>query len=213
MLLVLFVVGMALIAGAADNAVLPSITRVPMPDPVVKKSVTLIYSFEGQTPSPGVVSALKSELDDNWRSSRIEFQWRAYDAMIFGETYADLVVVHFRGNCQDSPAGAASSKRPPDISPFRDAALASSPVVDRVIQPFSIVYCDRVQSLVLPEVERRGKNVEAGPLLGRALGRVLSHELYHILHQTRQHEKSGLAKSRLTGAQLIADGFDFEHVP
>ena len=45
---------------------------------------------------------------------------------------------------------------------------------------------------------------------GRALARVLAHELYHILLDTEQHAKSGVTKSHLTPHDLIGESLDFE---
>ena len=41
-------------------------------------------------------------------------------------------------------------------------------------------------------------------LLGRALGRVLAHEVVHILSKSGQHGTSGVARTALSGSQLIA---------
>ena len=50
----------------------------------------------------------------------------------------------------------------------------------------------------------------AKQLYGQALGRVLSHELYHILNQTKEHEAEGIARKSLSGHQLIAPKFHFD---
>ena len=53
---------------------------------------------------------------------------------------------------------------------------------------------------------------QADKYLGRALGRVLAHELYHILGKTHQHNQDGsVAKEAISAKQLISDerlGFD-----
>jgi hypothetical protein len=41
-------------------------------------------------------------------------------------------------------------------------------------------------------------------LLGRALGRVLAHEVVHILTRSGAHGHDGVAKTALSGTQLIA---------
>ena len=220
MLLVLLLLGVApLLVLGADDAVPPSTTPatnpIPMPEPLERRSVTLVYDFEGKEPAPEVVAALKSELEENWRQSRVDFDWRPYLAIRQGDTFPDLVVVHFRGNCQAAPGFSlvANPRQPAMTGGFSDEALAYSPVVDGVVQPFSSVLCDRVHTLVTPDMNGRSTAPpEPAPLYGRALGRVLSHELYHILNQTRQHDRTGLAKSRLSATQLLAPKFDFASV-
>jgi hypothetical protein len=41
-------------------------------------------------------------------------------------------------------------------------------------------------------------------LMGRALGRVVAHELVHILTGSRRHTKDGVAQAELSGRELIA---------
>ena len=53
---------------------------------------------------------------------------------------------------------------------------------------------------------------ERDALFGRALGRILSHELYHVLAQTSHHASCGVAKSAFSVADLLADEFEFEKV-
>ena len=45
-------------------------------------------------------------------------------------------------------------------------------------------------------------------ILGRALARVIAHEIYHIVADTTEHEEAGLAKAQLSARELAADRFD-----
>jgi hypothetical protein len=45
---------------------------------------------------------------------------------------------------------------------------------------------------------------EQQELFGRSLGRVMAHELYHVLLRTRAHGRSGLARPAQTQAELLA---------
>jgi len=51
---------------------------------------------------------------------------------------------------------------------------------------------------------RAATSADREELLGRALGRVMAHELYHVLLRTRKHGHSGLARPVLTSADLLA---------
>jgi hypothetical protein len=47
-------------------------------------------------------------------------------------------------------------------------------------------------------------------LLGRSIGRILAHELYHILADETGHANEGIAKSAFTAGDLLAARFEFE---
>jgi hypothetical protein len=45
---------------------------------------------------------------------------------------------------------------------------------------------------------------------GRALARVIGHELYHILARTSQHPAAGIAKAAFSISDLTMPGLDFD---
>ena len=173
--------------------------------PKPPKTVTLVVAFDESKAQPDVVEALKSELAEIWRGESVKLNWRPLESIQPGDSFPDLVVVHFKGDCHVHP-----------LQPFlidergpQGGALAYSPMVNGHVQPFSSVLCDRVERSVRSAIKPNQRKA-ANRLYGRALGRVLSHELYHILNQTKEHELQGLAKKSLTGQQLIAPKFHFD---
>ncbi len=44
------------------------------------------------------------------------------------------------------------------------------------------------------------------------MGRLVAHELYHVLAQTRDHATEGIGKPCFSAADLISDRFEFEAV-
>jgi hypothetical protein len=46
-------------------------------------------------------------------------------------------------------------------------------------------------------------------VFGRALGRVVAHELYHILALTTEHAEAGVAKPSFSAQDLMSDRFSF----
>ncbi len=42
-------------------------------------------------------------------------------------------------------------------------------------------------------------------MFGRAIARVLAHELYHVLAGTVSHSRQGVAQRALSGSQLVSD--------
>jgi hypothetical protein len=76
-------------------------------------------------------------------------------------------------------------------------------MVNGKVLPMADVLCDAVHQLVDRDL-RAAQAGEREELLGRALGRVLAHELYHIVLRTTDHASSGLSRSMLTSAELLA---------
>ena len=170
------------------------------------KTVTLVVAFDETAAQPDVVEALKSELAEIWRGP-VKLNWTPLESLKPGDSFSDLVVVHFKGDCHMVPVQPfLIDERGPQGS---GGTLAYSPTIDGTVQPFSSVLCDRVQRSVQSAM-KTSQRKSANKLYGRALGRVLSHELYHILNQTKEHQQQGLAKKSLSGQQLIAPSFHFD---
>jgi hypothetical protein len=78
---------------------------------------------------------------------------------------------------------------------------------DGDVLPFGQVECDRVKSSLRHLLA--GCDYQTGDvLLGRALGRVLAHEMYHMLANERKHTKSGVTRESLTAYELTAKHID-----
>jgi hypothetical protein len=45
---------------------------------------------------------------------------------------------------------------------------------------------------------------------GRALARVIAHELYHVLMRTTDHSRNGVSRSCFSTADLVSERFTFE---
>jgi hypothetical protein len=76
--------------------------------------------------------------------------------------------------------------------------------------PFSEVECDKVRGSIRSAMWARDYQ-RGDMLMGRALGRVLVHELYHIVGRTKTHAPNGVTKTSLSGAQLIGDELGLTH--
>jgi hypothetical protein len=166
---------------------------------VIHAPVTLYTSFE-QAPPAAVLEALASEVEVLMAPLGMQFSWRSLSTARGNEVSAELAVVTFKGRCD--VAGLL-----PHTAPA--GALGWTHVSDGVILPFSDVDCDRIRlflqrDLLLLKPEHR---VEA---FGRAVGRVISHELYHIFAQTAHHAADGVAKSAYTVHELLSGEFQFD---
>jgi len=104
-----------------------------------------------------------------------------------------LVVVRLVGHCEMDGS-------PSFLAP---GPLGWSHEVDGTVLPFSNLACDNLRGAVgsaMADGNQLGGNV----LLGRAMGRVLAHELYHIVAGTSVHGHDGVAQAALTARQLTS---------
>lgn len=110
-----------------------------------------------------------------------------------------LILVTAEGSC--STASEAS------VSP-EGKALASTQEVNGNILPFVWLKCAELNALLAPELRaNRGGQEER---YGRALARVLAHEMFHILAQTSHHAESGVAQRAVTARNLLGRQFEFD---
>ena len=161
--------------------------------------ITLYTQFP-QAPPEGVLQALQDEVGSIMEPIGLRFEWRDLSKAGGHEVSAELAVITFKGRC-DAESLVSRGKF--------EGALGWTHVSDGQILPFTDVSCDRVREflgaglLALAAAEREEK-------FGRALGRVLAHELYHIFANTTRHGSLGVAKESYSVQDLLSDDFQFE---
>jgi len=125
----------------------------------------------------------------------MKVDWRLLSDVQSADSFEDVVVVRFRGACV--------IQRPASMLDER-GYYAFTYVTDGDVQPFSEIECDKIASSIRPEMSpAQWKDRET--VLGRALGRVLAHELFHMIAKSQHHSPAGVTKSALSPAQLVAD--------
>ncbi|WP_031500162.1 hypothetical protein [Bryobacter aggregatus] len=167
----------------------------------IAPQLTVLLSIEGKS-SPSTLAELKSELGDIMKDTGRTLDVRLRQDAAPTESFQDVVLVSLKGTCKMEKLQVFSDERGP---------LAWTHSTDGAVLPFAEVSCDRIARSVASELWGGQRN-QADKYLGRALGRVLAHELYHILGQTHEHNLDGsVAKEALSAKQLISDkriGFD-----
>jgi hypothetical protein len=161
--------------------------------------ITLYTQFQ-QAPPAGVLQALRDEVESIMAPIGLRFEWRDLNQTHGHEVSAELAVVTFKGRCDT--AGLVARSR-------IEGALGWTHVSDGQILPFTDVNCDRVREfaqsgLLMLQTEDREEKY------GRALGRVLAHELYHIFANTMRHGSVGVAKESYSMQDLLSDDFQFQ---
>lgn len=162
-------------------------------------SITLYSDFQQPPPAP-VVGALQDELRAIMAPVGLRFEWRPLHAPRQNEVIVELAVITFKGRCD--VADLALSSR-------RSSALGWTHVSDGVILPFAEVDCDGIRGFLRAELIHMQTGEREGAY-GRAIGRVLAHELYHIFANTREHGTSGVAKPAYSVRELLSSVFTFE---
>jgi hypothetical protein len=113
-----------------------------------------------------------------------------------------LVVGSFDGNCS-----VETLPHSPATPMGQTGVLAETAVSNNRILPYFRVDCTRIIRTLAPTLGHLSVPFRS-EVFGRAVARVIAHEIYHILAQTADHEASGLAKSQLSREELISSRFD-----
>jgi len=159
--------------------------------PKAATNLTIVLDFNGPH-SLQSVAAMERETQGILKDAGVHLDWKSREEAQ-STSSADLVVVRFNGACELPPAPLYDELGP----------LASTYATDGQVQPFSEVSCDRVGAFVRSGLH--GGDLKKGDLLlGKALGRVVAHELVHMLTGAKDHAHEGVFKPGLTVEQLVA---------
>lgn len=170
------------------------------PEPDNTPPAVTVYTQFQHPYSAASVDAMKQELDAIMAPLGLDFAWRSLDGVRGNEVSLELVVVTFKGACEiddEIPGGGESG------------ALGWTHMSDGSILPFSDIDCDKIRRFISGEV-RSIEPEQRDRVYGRAIGRVLAHELYHVFTNTTRHASWGVAKGFYTSRELVSDRFEFQ---
>jgi len=170
---------------------------LPVPGQVA--GIAVYTQFQHQPPA-GVVTSLEHEVETILAPLGFELQWRSLDAVHGNEVSQQLAVVKFKGTCdaQSFP-----------VIPFHSGGLGWTHVSDGEILPFMDVDCDHIRGFVRHPLSATAPP-ERDEMLGRALARVVVHELYHILARTARHGSGPADHRAYTVQELTEERFELE---
>jgi hypothetical protein len=153
--------------------------------------LTVVIDFEGSH-SDRSVEQMKREAEEIFKSAGIHLNWRARNE-VGTKPYENLVMVHFKGKCILEPVPMLYDERGPFAFAYKS---------DGDVLPFSEVECDRVTAS-LQSALWGDDFARPDYLMGRALGRVLAHELVHILTKSAMHGSEGVTQATFSSRELI----------
>jgi len=87
--------------------------------------------------------------------------------------------------------------------------MASTATADGILLPKTWVNCGAVRAILAPRITDQPA-VRRDFLTGRAVARLIAHELYHVLTQERSHSEEGVAKESLGAADLLNETSNFD---
>jgi len=165
---------------------------LPMPGQVA--AIAVYTQFQHQPP-PAVVSSLEKEATEILSPLGLELDWRSLEGVHGNEISQQLAVVKFKGTCD------ARDLLP---SPFRSGGLGWTHISDGEILPFMDIDCDHIRGFVRSPLAGMAAG-ERDAALGRAMARVMVHELYHILGRTVRHGSGPADHRAYTVQELTSD--------
>jgi hypothetical protein len=162
----------------------------------------VLYTNFRMEPPPAIMRAIQDELESIISPMGFQIEWRSISE---GSRYTDaakIAVVTFKGRC-DVTANSPTFRR--------GGVLGLTHISNGVILPFSDVDCDEIRGFLQRDLWTRDPNTRPN-VFGRAVARVLAHELYHVFAKTTRHGSCGLGKSAYSTADLLSERFQFEKV-
>jgi hypothetical protein len=159
--------------------------------------LAILMKFD-RTPPAGVLESMQREVAAIFAPAGIQVAWRSLEHNDGREMFRHVVVVRFRGTCNTNPSLAG-------LEPLlEENELAHALVRDGRALPFAEVHCDRVSAFLHP-----WRKAEQAATLGIAMGRVIAHELYHVLTNTLTHGQGDLSKAHVSAEDLGWRGATF----
>jgi hypothetical protein len=166
-----------------------------------RRVVVYLRTSASMSPS-STVSYMQRELETLMQTAGYRVTWKI-PGNPSDENDSVIAVVELRGSCHAPEAKA-------HLKPVATGASLASTAVDgdRVL-PFSWINCETLTQMLAPSLGRMKAN-DRDFLYGRAMGRVLAHELYHMLANERDHVGSGVGKPSFSATDVLGESFTFE---
>jgi hypothetical protein len=166
-------------------------------------SVGIFLDFD-HAPSASLIGAMQREVAAVLSATGVRFSWMRLASDKPSGTFDQLAVLRFHGSCRMEALG-----RPERSADGRPATLAATDLTSGSVSPYSSVLCDQIKTCIAGALSGSCAR-DRETAFGRALGRVVAHELYHILGKTTDHTREGISKALQNSADLIKEHFTFD---
>jgi hypothetical protein len=162
------------------------------PGQTTRPTLTIVLQFNGPH-AVRPVEDMEREVENILRDSGWSIAWLSWKQASRG-VFDELAVVRMNGDCEVSPW----MHLPPAEGP-----LGVTHVTDGVVLPFSDIACEKIASFVQPAIWGIDPS-QADFVFGRAMGRVVAHELRSTAHGREGISQPALSESELIGLGLSA---------
>jgi hypothetical protein len=159
-------------------------------EPPAPAQLAILMKFD-VAPPVRVLDSMQHEVAQIFDPTGIHVTWGLLGDNDGSEVFQHVIVLRFRGACRTTTSL-------PELQPLiEDLELASAAVRDGKALPFAEVRCDRVSSFLRP-----WRKAGEAATLGIAMGRVIAHELFHMLTNTLTHGAGTLSRASVTPEEL-----------
>ena len=162
-------------------------------------SLQILTQFDGRT-STTAIGEMQREIDRLYREVHVPILWHELSGYQSAGEAPRIVFIRFVGDCRPV--------RMPPVHTVAGIALAGVSRVDGRMLPLVTVDCDRVARYLWPAMTA-SERARGDAAFGRALARVVAHELYHCLTGRAKHTHSALFRADLSAKALLASELDF----
>ncbi len=167
--------------------------------PAQALDLTVLLDIE-QKHSQRALDEMRRELSKVFKPTNLNIAVRLRQETKPEETFNDVVLVKLKGTCKMQNLAPLMDERGP---------FAFTHTVDGKILPFSEVACDHIarsigQAMLGDEMRDRDR------LFGRALARVVAHEIVHMVGKCSDHSHAGVFRHALSGRQLLAEKLELD---
>jgi hypothetical protein len=171
--------------------------------------IEIVFDFK-TPPEPAVINVMKSEIREILLPAELDLTFQRLGDTASLLSFRKIVLVRFQGVCQSGWSVDPIQLTQPALLNY--PALGRTEMSDGRVMPFVHIFCNEVRAFV-PSVSRTPQQ----KMYGRALGRVVAHELYHALLSTVEHAHSGIAGAvqsarDLTREKLTLDSASIERL-
>jgi hypothetical protein len=180
------------------TVLLVSLARANGEQDRTQQTLAILFQFERPHANRTLLETQR-ELEVLTKGAAVRLEWYDRGGPQAGSSYPNILVLDFLGNCD--PRSETTFTGPVD------GWLARLHVSDGIVLPFGEVNCDLVRALLNDGTSKHRPNDR---VFGRALARVLAHELYHFIANTTEHLERGLAKPSFSREDLTLGGFKLD---